>query len=186
MLFSLLGWPCLSPSRDQLQQLTCLISCCQPPLCKRQSLGIRQGLHVTRQGWACLLGHALLCPKRPAAGGIQLTTFCCLPGSRERSSPLPQRPELTGEREAVPKPPGAAASLTPRPSITAMLGCGCGGALPLKQQMPHRSSKPRGLFQTLPGPSPAAVRRVVPSCELSCFVQAGDRSQAAQPSNAAT
>lgn len=78
----------LSLQRSAPTAHTCLVSCCQPPLCKRRSLGIRQGLHVTRQGFACLLGHALLCPKRlvgfssppfaayPAAGRGAISHLC--------------------------------------------------------------------------------------------------------------
>lgn len=129
----------------------------------------------------------LLCAKHPAAGGIQLTTFAAYRAARRGTISHPCQcshhhwPELTRETETAHKPSGAAASLT----LCLALGCSCGGAIPPKQQMPHHSSKPQGLFQTLPGLSPVTIRCIVPSCNLSCFVQAGDRSQAAQPSNTA-
>lgn len=148
--------------------------------------GIRQGLHATRQGSTCLLSHPLLCPKRPAAGGIQLTTFCCLPGSWERShlSPLPRQPASLARTNQGQRnwPQTLWGSCEPHATLLQRSHT----RIPPNQQTSHHSPKPRGLFQTLPSPTPTAIERIVPSCELSCFVEAEDRSPAAQPSNTAT
>lgn len=183
---------CLSPSRDRLQQLTSASPAAADPRFASTKVWAsgRGCMRPDRALPACLA--TLSCvPSALLLVGFSSPPFAAYPadGRGAVSHPCqgrqPRWPELTRERNCPQTLWGSCEphAVPHRHSHTRMQLWW--GSTP-KQQTPHHSSKPRGLFQTLPCHSPAAVGRVIPSCELSCFVQAGDRPQAAQPSNAAT
>lgn len=105
-------------SHPSLQLLTA-------PILQATTSGHQAGAACDRRG-LCPPGHTPLCAKLPA--GFGSPPFAAyLAAGRGAISPRcqgrqPRRLEVTREREAAPKPSGAAASLTLHPSSTAALG----------------------------------------------------------------